>query len=193
MPSDVIMPALGMAQETGKVVRWLKRDGEGVTKGEPLLEIETDKVTVEIESPAAGTLAAVTAPDGAEVPVGTVIAVVLAPGEIVEISTPPASPPAAAVRVVDGGSAAPPVQSESARGRPRRRLASPKARRLAEARGIDLDTLAGSGPNGAVTAKDIESLAAAAPGALETNGDAFQVGFGHGNLPTEAGVLANVG
>ena len=176
MPSDVIMPALGMAQETGKVVRWLKQDGESVTKGEPLLEIETDKVTVEIESPAAGTLAAVTAPDGAEVPVGTVIAVVLAPGEIVEISTPAASPAPAAVRAVDAGNAVQPVESESAGERPRRRLASPKARRLAEARGIDLDALAGSGPNGAVTAKDIESIAQAAPPSPETNGDAFQVG-----------------
>src|SRR6478752_6713047 len=167
MPSDVIMPALGMAQETGKVVRWLKQDGESVTKGEPLLEIETDKVTVEIESPAAGTLAAVTAPDGAEVPVGTVIAVVLAPGEIVEISTPAASPVPAAVRAVDAGSAVQAVESGSAGERPRRRLASPKARRLAEARGIDLDALAGSGPNGAVTAKDIESIAQAAPPSAE--------------------------
>ena len=58
MPADVIMPALGMAQETGKVLRWLKQDGDAVTKGEPLLEAETDKVTVEIESPAGGTLAA---------------------------------------------------------------------------------------------------------------------------------------
>jgi len=54
MPADVIMPALGMAQETGKVVRWLKQDGELVAKGEPLLEVETDKVTVEIEAPADG-------------------------------------------------------------------------------------------------------------------------------------------
>src|SRR5207237_3151203 len=81
MPADVIMPALGMAQETGKVLRWLKQDGEPVTKGEPLLEVETDKVTVEIEAPADGTLAGVRAPDGTEVPVGTVIAVVLAAGE----------------------------------------------------------------------------------------------------------------
>ncbi len=78
MPAEVIMPALGMAQETGKVLRWLKADGDDVAKGEPLLEVETDKVTVEIESPADGTLAAVSAAEGAEVPVGTVIALVLA-------------------------------------------------------------------------------------------------------------------
>ena len=75
MPADVIMPALGMAQETGKVVRWLKQDGELVAKGEPLLEVETDKVTVEIEAPADGTLGGVRVPEGAAVPVGTVSSV----------------------------------------------------------------------------------------------------------------------
>jgi pyruvate dehydrogenase E2 component (dihydrolipoamide acetyltransferase) len=179
MPSDVIMPALGMAQETGKVVRWLKQDGESVEKGEALLEVETDKVTVEIEAPAGGTLAAVTAPDGAEVPVGTVIAVVLAAGEVVEVAAAApavAAPPAAApVAVAAAPADAAPADDGSAP-RPRRRLASPKARKLAEARGIDLDTLTGTGPNGAVTAKDIESMAQAGPGPPATNGDAFQVG-----------------
>src|SRR5215469_10205147 len=81
MPAEVIMPALGMAQETGTVLRWLKSDGDAVAKGEPLLEVETDKVTVEIEAPADGTLAAITAGEGVEVPVGTVVALVLAEGE----------------------------------------------------------------------------------------------------------------
>src|ERR1035437_10628596 len=66
MPTDVIMPALGMAQETGKVVRWHKAEGDAVAMGDPLLEIETDKVTVDIEAPADGTLAGIRAPDGAE-------------------------------------------------------------------------------------------------------------------------------
>ena len=61
MPRDVIMPALGMAQETGKVLRWLKAEGDAVAEGEPLLEIETDKVTVDVESPATGTLAGIAA------------------------------------------------------------------------------------------------------------------------------------
>ena len=81
MPSDVIMPALGMAQETGKVLRWLKSEGDSVTKGEPLLEIETDKVTVEVEAPADGFLAGIRAAAGADVPVGETIAVLLAAGE----------------------------------------------------------------------------------------------------------------
>lgn len=174
MPSDVIMPMLGMAQETGKIVRWLKQDGDAVTKGEPLLEVETDKVTVEIESPAGGTLAAVTVPEGAEVPVGTVIAVVLAKGEVV---APVADVKAKAVREVETVAAAPVAAAAAAPSRPpRRRRASPKARRLAEARGVDLDVLAGTGPNGAVTAKDVESTAEAALHGPAPNGDSFEVG-----------------
>jgi pyruvate/2-oxoglutarate dehydrogenase complex dihydrolipoamide acyltransferase (E2) component len=65
---DVIMPALGMAQETGTLIQWLKSAGESVTKGEPLMEIETDKATVEIEAPASGILGSVTAQAGDVIP-----------------------------------------------------------------------------------------------------------------------------
>lgn len=82
MATDVILPALGMAQDTGKIVQWLKAEGELVTKDEPLAEIETDKATVEIEAPADGVLARITAAAGADVPVGQVIATILAPGEV---------------------------------------------------------------------------------------------------------------
>ena len=81
MATNVIMPALEMAQETGKVLRWLKKEGETVAKGEPIMEIETDKVTVEIEAPASGILGGVSAREGDTVPVGQTIAWVLAPGE----------------------------------------------------------------------------------------------------------------
>jgi pyruvate/2-oxoglutarate dehydrogenase complex dihydrolipoamide acyltransferase (E2) component len=80
------MPALELAQDTGKLIAWLKKEGEQVTKGEPLMEIETDKVTVEIESPASGFLAGVSAAPGEAVPVGKVIAWILAAGE----TAPPA-------------------------------------------------------------------------------------------------------
>ena len=143
MPADVIMPALGMAQETGKVLRWLKQDGDTVRKGEPLLEVETDKVTVEIEAPADGTLAGVRVAEGTEVPVGEVIALVLGEGE---------SEGAATV-------AAPVAVPARRRGK----LASPKARKLAQERGIDLDSLTGSGPNGAIVAADLEHVAATEP------------------------------
>src|SRR6266536_3352729 len=147
MPAEVIMPALG------KVQRWLKQDGDPVAKGEPLLEVETDKVTVEIESPAAGTLTGLNVPEGAEVPVGTAIAVVLAEGEVA------APEPAGVATLV--GDATPRHDKGSGVATPRhdnrRRLASPKARRLARERGVDLDAVTGSGPQGAVVTADIRS------------------------------------
>src|ERR1700693_5513520 len=85
MAISVVMPALEMAQETGKLISWLKKEGDTVAKGEPLLEIETDKAVMEIESPGDGVLAAVTAQAGADVPVGKTIAWIVRPGE-----TPPA-------------------------------------------------------------------------------------------------------
>src|SRR4029453_13206586 len=80
MPANVIMPALEMAQETGKVIRWLKSPGSRVEKGGPIVEIETDKITVEIESPASGVLQDVTALEGEVVPVGRTIAVIAEEG-----------------------------------------------------------------------------------------------------------------
>ncbi len=148
------MPALGMAQDTGKVLRWLKTEGEQVLKGEALMEVETDKVTVEVEAPADGTLAAVGAGEGEDVPVGHRVALILAPNEDVpeDAAAVEATEIEAPVRVAaspDGGKAA------TAPERPRRPLASPKARRLAAERGVDLASLAGSGPHGAVVAADL--------------------------------------
>ena len=81
MAFSVVMPALEMAQETGKLIAWRKKEGDRVTKGEPLLEIETDKAVLEVEAPADGILAGITAADGADIPVGKTIAWIVAPGE----------------------------------------------------------------------------------------------------------------
>ena len=84
------MPVLGVAQDTGRVIRWLASEGDAVRRGEPLIEVETDKVTVELEAPADGTLAAVTAHAGDDVPVGTVIGLILAGGPVAPL--PPSGP-----------------------------------------------------------------------------------------------------
>ncbi|HEV8688346.1 MAG TPA: dihydrolipoamide acetyltransferase family protein [Gaiellaceae bacterium] len=149
MPTDVIMPALGMAQETGKIVRWLKAEGDTVAKGEPLMEVETDKVTVDVEAPADGRLAAVAAGEGEDVPVGQTIALILATGEEAPAGGE-AGPSNAESQRRDGAA--------ETRGR-RRPLASPKARRLAAERNIDLAALSGSGPRGAVLAADVDESA----------------------------------
>src|ERR1700740_1510155 len=113
MPTNVIMPALELAQETGKLLRWIKASGDTVRKGEPIAEIETDKVTVEIEAPASGVLCDVTAQEGDVVPVGHTIAIIAAAGEAVPQRPGGAGP--------DG-----------------RVKASPLARKLAEQHGVDL-------------------------------------------------------
>src|ERR1700735_714930 len=83
MASSVVMPALEMAQETGKLIAWRKQEGDRVSKGEPLLEIETDKAVMEIEAQADGILAGVKASPGQEIPVGQIMAWIVSPGEAV--------------------------------------------------------------------------------------------------------------
>jgi pyruvate dehydrogenase E2 component (dihydrolipoamide acetyltransferase) len=162
MAVSVVMPALEMAQETGKVVSWRKREGERVAKGEPLLEVETDKAVVEVESPGDGILSAVSAREGAVIPVGQTIAWLLAPGEAPPIATAPAqtgrrqdSAAAASAAAV----AATPATPASAEMR-----ISPKARRLAREHGVDVARLRGSGPGGEILAEDVMNAAKSAAG-----------------------------
>src|SRR5512143_3324609 len=130
MATGVIMPALEMAQESGVLVSWLKRDGEPVVKGEPLMEIETDKVTVEIEAPASGLLGGVLAKEGDVIPVGRTIAWILAPGE-----QPPASEP---VGMASGRGSTAAVKNAPVD-------ISPLARKIAEEHGVDVASIKSTG------------------------------------------------
>jgi len=152
MAVSVVMPALEMAQETGKLISWLKQEGEAVRKGEMLLEVETDKAVLEVEAAADGILAGITAKPGDVVHVGHTIAWLVQPGEVPPTAAPIAAPvPAAAAAPTASAPAAARVG-----GAPR---ISPKARRLAQEKGIDIGRLTGSGPGGEILADDI--LAAA--------------------------------
>jgi len=131
LAKDVIMPALGMAQETGVLLQWLKSEGDEVTMGEPLMEIETDKATVEVEAPASGILANLTAAPGDEVPVGRVIGLILAPGE-------PAPRSTTAPVLTTPAQPAVPVESTAAV----EVLVSPLAARIAAEHQVDLSLLA---------------------------------------------------
>ena len=161
MAVSVVMPALEMAQETGKLVSWLKAEGDPVRKGEILLEVETDKAVVEVEAASDGILAGVTAKPGDEVQVGRTIAWLVQPGE-----TPPttALPDVATGRRTDTRSAeasapAGSVAAGTVGGPAAGARISPKARRLAQERGVDIGRLKGSGAGGEILADDI--LAAA--------------------------------
>ncbi len=158
MAISVVMPALEMAQETGKLVSWLKKEGESVAKGEPLLEIETDKAVMVIESPADGVLAGVKVQPGAEVPVGRTIAWIVGPGEDApaeEVAVESGRKITIAAPVAASTTAAPNQGTQAAQGA----RISPKARRLAGERGVDLSHVRGSGPGGEILASDILTAA----------------------------------
>lgn len=160
MATDVIMPALGMAQEKGTLIAWRKRAGDAIIKGEPLMEVETDKATVEVEAPASGILENVTAQEGDEIPVGRTIAVIVALGEAVEESKAPPKPKSQATATRAGKpkktlkTPAAPIHTETAAATGRI-AASPAARRIAKENNIDLGALQGSGPDGSVVAEDV--------------------------------------
>lgn len=155
MPISVVMPALEMAQETGKLISWLKKEGEAVAKGEPLLEIETDKAVMEIESPGDGLLAGIVVQAGAEVPVGRTIAWIVQPGE----APPHDEVEQASGRKKSAVEAPQPSAPAGARQKTTTAKMSPKARRLAAERGVDVTQIRGSGPDGEILTADI--LAAA--------------------------------
>lgn len=158
MPTNVIMPALGVAQQTGTLLKWLKAEGQSVSKGEPLMEIETDKATVEIEAPASGVLSQVIAKAGDEVPVGQRIALILAPGEspVAETKSIATAPtPTKAKTSAPAPAAIATAASVSLAPSSGRLLASPAAKRIAREKGINLASLKGSGPEGSILAEDL--------------------------------------
>jgi pyruvate dehydrogenase E2 component (dihydrolipoamide acetyltransferase) len=165
MAEVVTMPKLGFDMAEGRLVRWLKSEGEAVRKGEVLVEIETDKATVEVEAAVSGTVRKHLVNEGTSVPVGTPIAVLGDPEESLDLESlgaaPRASSPEAAVAPSRPGAAAEPSRPalilpspEPAAGQVK---ASPLARRLAAERGLDLAAIAGSGPGGRVVKRDIQA------------------------------------
>ena len=199
MPTNVIMPALELAQETGKVLRWMKAPGDTVRKGEPIVEIETDKVTVEIEAPASGILSSVTAQEGDVIPVGQTIALIAAAGEVATAATlSPVGRGQGEGARAEGIKASPLARKiaeehgvdltriKTASGKIEKAdvlafvesqkvaapgngaavrfvAASPKARRLAVERGVELGAVRGSGPGGAVLTVDVPVAPVATP------------------------------
>lgn len=189
MAFSVVMPALEMAQETGKLIAWRKQEGDRVTKGEPLLEIETDKAVVEVEAPADGILAGITATAGADIPVGQTIAWIVAPGEAPPVESESAASAARAgarakteTSHVAATPASSPVQAPASSAK-----ISPKARRLAKELGVELATVRGSGPGGEILASDVQAAASApaAPRAAEEKSGSIEVPSSLGRIMAE--------
>jgi pyruvate dehydrogenase E2 component (dihydrolipoamide acetyltransferase) len=182
MPSEVKLPRLGQGMEAGTITKWLKSEGDTVEKGEPLFEIDTDKVTQEVESDFAGVLLKITLPEG-EAPVGQTIAYIGKEGEQVEAEAeapsdggmPQSAEKPAEARERDPereegreasaerGSSETSQVREASPSNGGRIKASPLARRIARERGIELSSLQGTGPDGRIVADDVERGEAAAP------------------------------
>jgi len=176
--TEIKLPRLGQGMEAGTIVRWLKSEGEQVEKGEPLYELDTDKVTQEVEADASGVLLKIAVAEG-EVPVGQTIAVIGQEGEQVSASEADTE---VDERPQEEGSRAPARDEEREQGKQAstngseqvteikapepapsdgRVKASPLARRIARERGIDVKSLRGSGPEGRIVAEDVERAATA--------------------------------
>jgi pyruvate dehydrogenase E2 component (dihydrolipoyllysine-residue acetyltransferase) len=173
MSSQVTLPRLGQGMESGTIVRWLKSEGEQVEKGEPLYELDTEKVTQEVEADASGVLLKILAQEGSEIEVGKPIAVIGEEGEEVSAPEGEADEPTEVTEEepAEEGEPAPKREEEREEGReagpeaptePEQRVdggrlkASPLARRIARERGIDLAQLRGTGPEGRIVAEDVE-------------------------------------
>jgi pyruvate dehydrogenase E2 component (dihydrolipoamide acetyltransferase) len=182
MATEVKLPRLGQGMEAGTIVKWLKSEGEQVAKGEPLYELDTDKVTQEVEAEASGVLLKIAVAEG-EVPVGRTIAVIGEEGEEVAVeeeeeAPPPKEEPEPEPKAEEPSEPPPEPEAEpEAPARADGRIkASPLARRIARERGIDIAQLRGTGPEGRIVAEDVEraaatpaapAVAAAAPGEVE--------------------------
>ena len=156
MATEVVLPMLGITVEKGKIVEWLKREGDSVQKGEIIFVVETDKVATEVESPASGILARILIPVNQEVPVLTVVGLIAEPGEEIPEAyevTPaaePAAPEQAPAHAAREASAPPPTPSGPAR-------VMPAGRKLARDKGIDLSAITGTGPDGVILLRDVQA------------------------------------
>lgn len=150
MATEIIMPQMGFDMTQGKVVRWVKKEGEQVTRGETVAEIETEKVVLEVEAFASGTLRRILVPEGETVPVGQVVALLGEPDE--DLSAWEARPPV--ITAAPPPAVETPVEEAVAAPTERLRI-SPIARRIAGERGLDLRQVKGTGPGGRIVKEDV--------------------------------------
>ena len=155
MATEIVMPKLGLTMESGAISAWLVEEGQEVQKGQALLEIATDKVTMEVEAQADGILRKILVPPGEEVPVSTTIGVIAAADEdIGSYSAAAPSAPAPAAAAPPTPAAPPPAPAADSEGR-RPHKTSPKARKIAAEHGLDLSSIRGSGPAGRIVSADV--------------------------------------
>jgi pyruvate dehydrogenase E2 component (dihydrolipoamide acetyltransferase) len=173
MATRIDVPQLGLTMETGTILQWVKAEGDTVVKGQPVVVIQTDKVEYEVEAPVDGTLLKIAAKEGTELPVGSLMAIIGTPGEEVSgvLGVVPATKREAQASLAEAiqpsASQLPsrPIAESTpkapARAPGERIKISPVAKKLAQDHGIDIDSLAGTGPEGRIVREDVERAIAA--------------------------------
>ncbi|MCS6772811.1 MAG: dihydrolipoamide acetyltransferase family protein [Anaerolineae bacterium] len=158
MATNITMPQMGFDMTEGTIAAWLKKEGDPVTRGEAIAEIETDKTTIQIEAFSDGILRKIVAQPGQKVPVGEVIAIIADPNEVVEAASPsPVEQPTQTPALVTPP-APTPVTASGVVTESDRVIATPVARRIAQERGVDLRLVKGTGPEGRITKADVEAF-----------------------------------
>ena len=166
MASVIIMPKQGLLMEEGTITKWLAKEGEQTTEGAPLFEMETDKLTITMDSTATGTVLKILHPEGDTVPITQPIAIVGQPGEDISAllgGEAPAAAPAAAAPEAPTAEAAPAPQPVVEHAPGERVFSSPRARLRAEENGVDIAAVPGSGPDGLVVERDVQNYIANQP------------------------------
>ena len=166
MASVIIMPKQGLLMEEGTITKWLAKEGEQTTEGAPLFEMETDKLTITMDSTATGTVLQILHPEGDTVPITQPIAIVGQPGEDISAllgGEAPAAAPAAAAPEAPTAEAAPAPQPVVEHAPGERVFSSPRARLRAEENGVDIAAVPGSGPDGLVVERDVQNYIANQP------------------------------
>lgn len=167
MASVIIMPKQGLLMEEGTITKWLVKEGEQTTEGTPLFEMETDKLTITMDSTATGTVLKILHPEGDTVPITQPIAIVGQPGEDISglLGSAPAAAPQAAEEAPAPATAAPAAAPAPAveRAPGERVFSSPRARLRAEENGVDIAAVPGSGPDGLVVERDVQNYIANQP------------------------------
>ena len=153
MATKILMPKLSLTMKEGTVSEWFKKEGDMVEKGEPLVEVLSEKATYDVEAPASGVLRKILAPEGTDVPVAGTLGIITAPDEeLPEIETVAAAPKIEAEEAVAVPEKKPVERIKE------RIIASPAAKRLARENGIDLNQVRGTGPEGRIVEEDVMSL-----------------------------------
>ena len=166
MASVIIMPKQGLLMEEGTITKWLVKEGEQTTEGAPLFEMETDKLTITMDSTATGTVLKILHPEGDTVPITQPIAIVGQPGEDISAllgGEAPAAAPAATAPEAPTAEAAPAPKPVVERAPGERAFSSPRARLRAEENGVDIAAVPGSGPDGLVVERDVQNYIANQP------------------------------